>query len=123
MATILLVDDEADIRRLARMMLEQDGGYTVLEARSTDEALRVCQETAGPISLLLIDLVLPGMNGRELQDRLLAVHPEAKVLYMSGHKDYAIGPQGVLEGEANFISKPFTTEALNQAVCNVLRSG
>ena len=104
------------------MMLEQLG-YTVLEARDADEALQVCQETAGPIHLLLTDLVMLGVSGRELAKRLLSVYPQTKVLYTSGFKDYAIGVNAALEPEANYLPKPFTAETLAGAVHEVLRCG
>ena len=120
--TILVVDDEDMLRRLARKILEQQG-YAVLEAGNAGEAQRVCREIAGPIALLLIDLVLPKINGRALANRLIAVHPEAKVLYMSGHSDLAVGVDAVLEPDANYLPKPFTAETLHQAVREVLRCG
>jgi len=118
--TILLVDDDTRIRRLARKVLEQEG-YTVLEAEDGEEALRLGQESAGSIRLLLTDLVMPGMNGRILAAHLQVRYPEMQVLYMSGYKDYAIGVDAVLEPDANYLSKPFTPDSLLRAVREVLR--
>ena len=118
--TILLVDDDKGVRKLARRTLEQEG-YTVLAAKDADEALRLAQESAGAIRLLLTDLVMPGMNGRILAAHLQVRYPEMQVLYMSGYKDYAIGVDAVLEPDANYLSKPFTQDALLRAVREVLR--
>ena len=118
--TILLVDDDKGVRKLARKVLEQEG-YTVLEAEDGEEALRLGQESAGSIRLLLTDLVMPGMNGRILAAHLQVRYPEMQVLYMSGYKDYAIGVDAVLEPDANYLSKPFTPDSLLRAVREVLR--
>jgi two-component system, cell cycle sensor histidine kinase and response regulator CckA len=118
--TILLVDDDTRIRQLARRALEQ-AGYTVLDAEDGEEALRLGQESAGAIRLLLTDLVMPGMNGRILAGHLQVRYPEMRVLYMSGYKDYAIGVEAVLEPDANYLNKPFTPDALVRAVREVLR--
>ena len=118
--TILLVDDDKGVRKLARRTLEQEG-YTVLEAEDGEEALRLGQESAGSIRLLLTDLVMPGMNGRILAAHLQVRYPEMQVLYMSGYKDYAIGVDAVLEPDANYLSKPFTPDSLLRAVREVLR--
>jgi len=118
--TILLVDDEKRVRRLARKVLEQEG-YTVLEAKDAEEALRLGQESAGSIRLLLTDLVMPGMNGQTLASHLRVRYPEMRVLYMSGYQDYAIGFNAVLEPDANYLNKPFTPDTLIKAVREVLR--
>ena len=120
--TVLLVDDDDAVRRLARLMLEQQG-YAVREARNAGEALRVCQETAGPLSLLLTNLVLPEVSGRALANRLLAMHPEMKVLYMSGYGDFAVGFDAALEPDANYLPKPFPPSTLAWAVREVVRCG
>ena len=118
--TILLVDDEKRVRRLARKVLEQEG-YTVLEAKDAEEALRLGQESAGSIRLLLTDLVMPGMDGRTLANHLQVRYPKMQVLYISGYKDYAIGFNAALEPGANYLSKPFTPDTLIKAVREVLR--
>ena len=118
--TILLVDDDKGVRKLARRTLEQEG-YTVLAAKDADEALRLAQESAGAIRLLLTDLVMPGMDGRTLANHLQVRYPKMQVLYMSGYKDYAIGVNAALEPGANYLSKPFTPDSLTRAVREVLR--
>src|SRR2546427_4689588 len=111
--TILLVDDDKQIRKLARKVLEQEG-YTVLAAKDAEEALRLGQESAGSIRLLLTDLVMPGMNGQTLANHLQVRYPKMQVLYMSGYKDYAIGFNAALEPDANYLSKPFTPDSLTR---------
>ena len=118
--TILLVDDDTRVRKFARKVLEQEG-YTVLEAKDAEEALRLGQESAGSIRLLLTDLAMPGMNGRTLASHFQVMYPEMQVLYMSGYKDYAIGVDAVLEPDANYLNKPFTLDSLTSAVREVLR--
>src|SRR2546422_10349130 len=118
--TILLVDDDKHVRKLARKVLEQEG-YTVLEAKDAEEALRLGQESAGSIWLLLTDLVMPGVNGQTLASHLRVRDPEMRVLYMSGYQDYAIGFNAFLEPDANYLKKPFTPETPIKAVREVLR--
>ena len=117
--TILLVEDEGAVRELARDILEANG-YEVLEARHGDEALAICERHSEAIHLMLTDVVMPGMNGRELAERLARLRPETKVLYMSGYTDNAIVIGGVLNGRAVFLQKPFTPDALARKVREVL---
>jgi len=117
--TILLVEDEEAVRELARDILEANG-YAVLEARHGDEALAICERHSEPIHLMLTDVVMPGMNGRELAERLARLRPETKVLYMSGYTDNAIVLHGVLNGRAVFLQKPFSPDALARKVREVL---
>jgi PAS domain S-box-containing protein len=117
--TVLLVEDEDVVRNLVREILEGNG-YTVLEARNGAEALDVGRRFAAPIHLLVTDVVMPKMSGRELAERLLAIHPETRVLYMSGYTDGAIGQQGVLDPETEFLEKPFSFDTLAQRVRKVL---
>ena len=84
------------------------------------EALKISEELEGPIQLLITDVVMPGMNGRELAERLQSLRPEMKVLYMSGYTDDAIARHGVLEPGVNFIDKPFVPESLARKVREVL---
>ena len=117
--TVLLVEDEPEVRRLARDILHEQG-YTVLEATDGDDALKIGREHGGPIHLLVTDVVMPQMGGRELADRLMAGRSETKVLYVSGYTDDAILHQGVSETGTAFLPKPFTAWALSQKVREVL---
>jgi PAS domain S-box-containing protein len=117
--TVLLVEDEPEVRGLARDILHQQG-YTVLEAADGDEALHVGREHGGPIHLLVTDVVMPQMGGRELADRLRAGRTETKILYVSGYTDDAILRQGVSETGTAFLPKPFTAAALAHKVRQVL---
>jgi two-component system cell cycle sensor histidine kinase/response regulator CckA len=117
--TILLVEDEEEVRKLAVRLLERQG-YKVLAASDGDEALLVCEQHKDPIHLMLTDVVMPGMNGHELAKRLESLHPEMKVLYMSGYTDNAIVLHGVLVQGVNYIQKPFTVDALTKKVREVL---
>jgi PAS domain S-box-containing protein len=117
--TILLVEDENTLRSITRQYLTRQG-YTVLEANNGVSALRLSATHPGPIHLLLTDVIMPGMNGRELADRLKAVRPESKVLYMSGYTENAIGHNGVLEAGTNLLQKPFTLPALKAKVREVI---
>ncbi len=117
--TILVVEDEEAVRSLARMVLERKG-YTVLEACHGVEALRISERHQGPIALMLTDLIMPELGGRELAGRLAAVRPDTKILYMSGYTDNGIVHQGVLDARTAFLSKPFTPDALARKVREVL---
>ncbi len=117
--TILLVEDEDMVRQVARRILERNG-YTVKEAGLGAEALLLSGQNSGPIHLLLTDVVMAGMSGRELADRLSLQRPEMKVLYMSGHTENAIVHHGVLDQGIAFIQKPFRHDILVQKVREVL---
>jgi len=117
--TVLLVEDEDGVRSLVRQVLHKHG-YNVLEARHGGEALLMCERHPGKIDMLLTDVVLQQMSGRELAERLLKVRPEMKVLYVSGYADDAIVHHGVLTAGMAFLQKPFTTEALARKVRYVL---
>jgi CheY-like chemotaxis protein len=117
--TLLLVEDEEDVRNLARDVLVESG-YTVLAVTGADEAVRICEEHDGPISLLLSDVVMPKVSGPQLAARLLDLRPDLRVLYMSGYTDEAIVHHGVLEPGTMFIEKPFTPESLSGKVRDVL---
>jgi hypothetical protein len=116
--TILVVEDSLQLRELIREVLEVRG-YRVLDAEHGDRALEVAGRHQGPIDLLLTDVIMPGMNGRELADRLVATRPEAKVLFVSGYGADALVRYGV-EGGAAYVQKPFTPDVLARAVREVL---
>ena len=113
--TVLIVEDDHLLRNLVQQILQMYG-YSVLEAQDGEEALRVCEEHQGPIHLILTDIVMPGIGGRELAEHVQSLRPEIKVLFMSGYTDDAIVHHGVLAPGVNFIEKPFTPESL---ACNV----
>jgi signal transduction histidine kinase/CheY-like chemotaxis protein len=121
METILLVEDEEAVRELARDIL-QARGYTVLEARHGAEALLAAEQHSGPIHLMLTDVVMPEMTGRELADRLVVLRPAMKVLFMSGYTDNAVVNHGVLDPGTVFLQKPFTAAVLARKVREVLHA-
>jgi two-component system cell cycle sensor histidine kinase/response regulator CckA len=113
--TILLVEDEPSLRKLVRQLL-RGRGYTVIEAHDGAKALDAARKHKGPIQLLLTDVVMPGMSGRELAERLAPLRPEMKILYMSGYTDDAIVNHGVPGSGAGLIQKPFSQDALARKV-------
>lgn len=117
--TILLVEDEPLVRRLASVVLKENG-YRVLEAADGPEALRLAGSQTGDIDLLLTDVVMPRMSGRETADRLASERGDMKVLFMSGHPEDALAHHGVLDPEFAFLPKPFTPESLSLKVREVL---
>jgi CheY-like chemotaxis protein len=117
--TILLVEDEEQIRNLGRQILT-GSGYNVLVADSPHDALAICQNYDGPIHLLLTDVVMPLMNGRELAERATVLRPAMKVLYVSGYTDDTIVHHGVLEEGVAFLQKPLTPDALRCKLRDVL---
>jgi two-component system, cell cycle sensor histidine kinase and response regulator CckA len=119
--TILLVEDSEPLRKLAHMFLK-DNGYRVLTAADGEDALQVARQHAAPIQLLLTDVVMPGINGRVLAERLGPWQPGMKVLYMSGYTDSFIAGHGVLEQGIHLLHKPFTEETLTRKVREVLET-
>jgi PAS domain S-box-containing protein len=117
--TILLVEDADALRKLARSFLV-DHGFQVIVASNGEEAIHVAERHGRPIDLLVTDVVMPGMNGRALADRLLAKQPKLKVLYISGYTDSFIAGHGVLEEGTFLLHKPFTEEVLVRKVRDVL---
>jgi len=107
------------LRTLTRNLLELCG-YTVLDAKSAHDAVEIGQQYSGTIHLLLTDIVMPGMNGRDLARQLSAIRPEIKVLYMSGYTGQSFSGAGVLEAGSHFLQKPFTREGLAQKVRETL---
>jgi two-component system cell cycle sensor histidine kinase/response regulator CckA len=117
--TVLLVEDEPELRTLAREILAA-WGYTVLHSGDSTQAFGLAERHNGSIHLLLTDVVMPGMSGREVADRLLSTRPDMKVLFMSGYTDSAIVHHGVLDPGTPFLPKPFTPDALVRKVREVL---
>jgi CheY-like chemotaxis protein len=118
-ATILLVEDNDEVRSLTRLIL-QDQGYTLLEAHNGKTALQLAQSYPGTIDLLLTDVVMPGMSGRQLFKHLIRQRPGLKVVYMSGYTDNVIAHHGVLDAGIPFVEKPFSPRKLLQIVHGVL---
>jgi PAS domain S-box-containing protein len=119
--TILLVEDEEVVRSSARKLLESRG-YEVLEAKGANDALEIGGRYKKHIHLLLTDVVMPQMSGRELAEHLAPLHPETKVLYMSGYADHAVVQHGLLDPGTAFLQKPFTPDALARKLREVLDS-
>ncbi|HUO08105.1 MAG TPA: ATP-binding protein [Phycisphaerae bacterium] len=119
-ATILLVEDEEALRSLARRVLVEQG-FRVMDARNGEEAEKLVEESIGEIDLLVTDVVMPGIGGRVLAERLRERHSGLKVLYISGYTEDAVVRQGILQDEVNFLQKPFSPRALAQMVGEVLR--
>ena len=117
--TILLVEDNQAVRELTRDILTRQG-YTVLPATDGHEALTLAASQDSPIHLLLTDVVMPGMNGKELYREAVAIHPGLKILFMSGYTDNVIAHRGVLDEGIAFIQKPFTIDAITAKVREVL---
>jgi signal transduction histidine kinase len=119
--TVLVVEDAAAVRMVTRQVLERFG-YVVLEAPNGETALRLAAKHHGPIHLLLTDVVMPGLSGRQLAEQLAELRPDMKVLYASGYADHAIVHHGILESGIAYLQKPFTPEALGRRVRQVLDS-
>jgi DNA-binding NtrC family response regulator len=117
--TVLIVEDDDSLRKLAQKALRQHG-YSVLEAENGEDALRVSEEHGGSIDLMITDVVMPKMSGKETAERLQPLYPQMKVIYMSGYTDDAIVHHGVLVPGLNFLEKPFTPEDLARKVREVL---
>jgi nitrogen-specific signal transduction histidine kinase len=117
--TVLLVEDEESVRQLVRETLESKG-YKVLEAENGEAALRIVSNYSDKIDMLITDVVMPGMSGRELSARLCASRPQTKVLYLSGYTEDAIGHEGVVDPDTAFLQKPFTLQMLSRKVREVL---
>jgi len=117
--TVLLVEDEKEVRRLAADVLKRCG-YTVLETGDPLEALTLGDRHGGEVRLLVSDMIMPVMRGPALAERLLAEHPEMRILYMSGYTDDLIRPDGTINPPGAFLQKPFTPRSLARAVRNAL---
>src|SRR5580700_356975 len=119
--TVLLVEDETNLRYLARQFLEKQG-YRVVEAADGAAAIQIAVAHEGVIHLLLTDVIMPGMNGRELAQRISEIRPNVKVLYMSGYTENVIGTNGTLDAGVRLLQKPFTLRDLKSKVREVLDS-
>ena len=117
--TLLLVEDEAAILKLGKVALERFG-YTVLATRTPGEAIAAVEQHAGPIALMVTDVVMPEMNGKALSARIQQLRPGIKVLYMSGYPADVLGPGEILEADVDFLPKPFSISALTAAVRRAL---
>jgi PAS domain S-box-containing protein len=117
--TILLVEDEANLRYLARQYLEKQG-YRVIEAADGAVAMQIAVAHEGVIHLLLTDVIMPGMNGRELAQRISEIRPNVKILYMSGYTENVIGRNGTLDAGVRLLQKPFSLRDLKSKVREVL---
>jgi CheY-like chemotaxis protein len=118
--TVLLVEDEESVRQLVRDTLAGKG-YKVIEAPNGEAGLKVSEEHSGTIEILITDVVMPGIGGRELAQRVSAARPNIKVLFLSGYTEDAIIHEGVLEPGTAFLQKPFTLQMLSRKVREVLR--
>ena len=119
--TVLLIEDEVAVRTLARRVLESRG-FKVLDAGTGAAAVQIAQEHDGPIHLMLCDVVLPDMNGREIGERIISLRTETRPLFMSGYTDDDAKLQGVIDARAPFLEKPFTPDLLTRRVREVLDS-
>jgi CheY-like chemotaxis protein len=120
--TVLLVEDEDPLRSLTRTCLESNG-YSVIDASDAAMAIHLAKKHNGQIHLLLTDIVMPGMSGRELAKRLIGVHPETRVLYMSGYANAVVGQDSVLDDHTALLEKPFTLQTLLIKVYQSLHEG
>jgi DNA-binding NtrC family response regulator len=117
--TVIVAEDDEGVRLLTCEILEKHG-YRVISAKDPEEFLRLVDDLGGDIDLMLTDVIMPGMNGKQLFERIRAGHPEMKVVYMSGYTDDVIAHHGILETGVHFIQKPFSIQSLTEKVRLVL---
>ena len=120
-ATVLVVDDDNAVRAVASKVLRRSG-YEVLEASGGHDALRLARERGGAVDLLLTDVVMPEVGGRELSERMRAIYPGVRVLFMSAYTEDEVLLQGVEVAEVNLLLKPFNLESLTRYVRDVLEA-
>jgi two-component system cell cycle sensor histidine kinase/response regulator CckA len=117
--TILLVEDEDAVREVTALLLESLG-FQVLQVSGAEEALHLVRRDRGKIDLLLTDVIMPGMSGRELAEAFRALDPSIKVLFQSGYTDDMVVRHGILHAEAAFLQKPFNIDALAKKIRDLL---
>jgi two-component system cell cycle sensor histidine kinase/response regulator CckA len=117
----LIVEDDPSIRTLVASVLQQ-AGYTVMEAESAGEALRIIQEYPARIDLMVTDVVMPHLSGPELSETAAQLRPDMKILYMSGYAHYSVMPDGLFRSQIAFLQKPFSPLTLAAKVREVLGS-
>ena len=116
---VLIVDDESQVRQWIAGVL-RGCGYTVIMATSAEEALPLGRDYKGTIDLLISDVIMPGMNGREVYEQVAELRPAIRVLFMSGYAEDVIAPQGMLQQGVDFIAKPVSVESLTSKVREIL---
>ena len=117
--TILVFEDQTDLLGVIKHDLEEYG-YRVLSAPGPEEALDICEEYPGEIDLLLSDVILPGINGRELSDKIADILPNIKTVFMSGYSSGTLKVEGVIDDMAHFLQKPFTSYELGRKMFKVV---
>jgi CheY-like chemotaxis protein len=117
--TILLVEDEPTVRNLLCEVLERSG-YEVLACALPEEGIETCRLHAGQIDLLLTDVVMPGMNGKEMATRISGMLPELRVVFMSGYTEHVLLKDGQLDARIEYLQKPFSLQTLRQRVARVI---
>jgi CheY-like chemotaxis protein len=117
--TILIVEDEEAVRKSAAEFLAENG-YKVLEAAEGSEALKIAEQYSQPIHLLLTDVIMPGMSGRELSERITPIHPETKVLFMSGYSNNLLSERQILDSRFVLLQKPFLLTGLGRSIREIL---
>lgn len=117
--TILLVEDDESVRKMTTSMLENIG-YDIIVAKSSQDAVRLCEDRSRHIDIVLSDIIMPGMNGKEMMDKILNIRPDIKTLYTSGYSSEIISRQGLIEDNIHFIQKPFSLKVLNEKIKSLL---